>query len=597
MYQDDRRSYSSRDARRRRRRRKKMLQALIPVAFAIVMIVIIAIIALRTGLFESFTYSAKKADLNSYYQCMGDNSATVIVNGEMTPERITVKNGTCYLDLDTVRNSYTDRFFYDVNDSALLYTVAEGVISTMPDSTMYTLNGTGTQTGYTTCCFEGDQLFVALDYVRQFVNFEFKLCGGNGEPYRAEIKREWGTKVLVDVTKDTDIRIEPNKKADIVREVREGAALTVYSSEGEDWLKVGTDDLAIGFVEKKYLGEKYEQQETPVTDVADVVIPTVADGSKVVLAWHNVVNESAASYLKDYSSYFQYFNTVSPTCFYICDNDGNIDSILTHDYVEAAHNAGLKVWGLVENMTHSEVSIAEILAYSSKRAHLIEQLVSYAKEYQLDGINVDIEQLPSEAGEAFVQFIRELVLEAHKYNIVISVDNYVPQGYTSHYGRKEQGVFADYVIIMGYDEHYSGSETSGSVASLPFVLDGIEQTIADVPAEKVINALPFYTRLWIETSGIISEVQTLDMTKAAETVASAGATPKWDEETGQNYAEWGGDTNRHKIWLEDADSLAAKLGVMQAHNVAGVAVWQLAYSTQPAWETISSYYPIAGGSQ
>lgn len=599
--------YGSREARRRRRMRRKVMQTVIPIAVAILLIAVIGIIALKTGLFESFTYSSDKADLNDYFQCTSMDTATVIRDGEITEDRILVKDGTCYWELEKVKSEYNDRFYYDVNDSALLYTTAEGVISAPVGQTVYRLGEQATQTDYVTSFLQGETLYVALDYVRLYANFEFNLCGGGNEPYRIEIKNEWGNKVYADLDKDSAVRIDTDKKSEILRELREGTTVEIISSETEDWMKVMTDDLLIGFIEKKHLKEKYEQAETPVTGAQEVVVPTVADGSTVVLAWHNVTNTDSASYLSDFSSQFANFNTISPTWFYLADNEGNIESIASHDYVDMAHNAGLKVWGLVENMTHNEVSTFDVLSYSSKRAHLIEQLLSLAREYNLDGINVDFESLPAEAGEPFVQFIRELSLAAHKEGLVISVDNYVPQGYTQHYNRKEQGVFADYVVIMGYDEHFSGSSEAGSVASLGFVLEGIEKTLEDVPANKVINAMPFYTRIWTETpkseaeinqgageEGFLPytlEVQTVSAADAYASASSNGANIVWNEESGQNYAEWTKGDGTVKCWLEDGESMKARLDVMKAHNLAGVAVWQLAYGSDGLWEPIRAAYP------
>ena len=596
------------NSRRKNKRKKQILQAVIPAVIAVVLIVIIVIIAITTGLFEGLGYSSEKADLNTYFGATSDNEATVVRDGAVTEERIRVQNGECYLPLETVKEEYNDRFYYDVNDAALLYTNAEGVISAPIGQNSYSLNGSTTSTEYMTSFLEGETLYVALDYVRLYANFSYELFGGEGEPYRINIQNTWGSKVYANLSKDGDIRESADKKAAILESVSEGATVEVLTSENEDWMYVMTEDLVAGYIEKKFLDDKYEQAETPVTDVADVVIPSVADGSTVVLAWHNVTTVEAASYLSDYTSYFKYFNTISPTWFYLSDNEGTVASIASQDYVTMAHNAGLKVWGLVENMTYSDVSTYEVLSYSSKRAHVIEQLIQYAKDYNLDGINVDFEQLSTDAGEPFIQFIRELSLAAHKENLVVSVDNYVPQGYTAHYNRKEQGVFADYVVIMGYDEHYAGSAESGSVASLSFVMDGIQQTVADVPSNKVINAVPFYTRVWTEIpktdaevaagageEGFVNynlDVQTLSASDAYATVRANGASTTWSEEAGQNYAEWTNAGATVKCWLEDGESMKARMDVMQANNLAGVAVWQLAYSSEDMWDAIAAAYPV-----
>jgi len=577
---------------RRARRRRKILQTVIPAAIAIVLIAVIVLVAVKTGLFDSFTYSSKKADLNSYFACMSMDTATVIKDGEMTEERITVKNGHLYQSLNTVLEKYNDEFYWEEASGRLLYTTGDGIYSTNLDSNSYSLNGNTNSLDYTVAYKNGDEVMLCLDYVRLFTNFEYNLCGGDSQPYRVEIKTSWGSDTVADINDETAIRIEADKQADILKEVKKGDVLVIDSSENENWMKVTTDDLITGFVEKKYLDDSYERPQTPVTDAITINVNKVADYSKpVVLAWHNVTNTDSASYLDDYSKYLGCFNTISPTWFSLSDDEGTVASIASESYVTMCHNQGIKVWGLVDNMTYPEVSSYTVLSDPDKRAKVIEQLLSYSVQYNLDGINVDFEMLTEDAGPGFVQFIRELCLEAHKQNLVVSVDNYVPQGYTLHYNRYEQGLFADYVIIMGYDEHTSGSSEAGSVASIDFVLKGIEQTLEEVPANEVINALPFYSRLWtVADSGEIMDLQTLPMATAVETVSKAGATASWDEVTNQNYAQWSVKGGTNKIWLEDKDSLKSKLDVMKAQNVGGVAVWQLAYSTSSAWEVINEYY-------
>ena len=587
---------NSKAARRRRRKRKRFLQAFIPVAVALILIVVVVIVGLKTGLFDSFFYSSVKADLKGHFLTTDENHASLVADGEVTNDKLPVKDGVCYLPLDKVKSEYDDRYYYDERGNALLYTTAEGTQTAVIGDNYYTLNGAGVQTGYTICFKEGDKINVALDYVKMHVNLGYNLYGGSGEPYRVEVKTTWGTKMLSQVAVDESaVRNGADKKAEILRNVKKGVILTILSSENEEWMKVQTEDLITGYIEKKHLAEKYEEPEVPVNDAKEVVVPSLASGENIVLAWHNVTGEGSAQNLADYSGRLADMNVISPTWFYLDNNDGTVKSIGDPEYVNAAHAAGVKVWGLVENMTNSEVSTYEVLIDTAKRSYLISQLISYATSLGLDGINVDFESVSVETGEAFIQFIRELVVEAHKNNLVVSVDNYVPRESTAHYNRKEQGVFADYVIIMGYDEHYSGSEEAGSVASLPFVMDGINQTVAEVPSNKVINAVPFYTRLWLEKpsgDGVELSVQTLPMDQGAQAVSAAGAQAQWNEEAGQYYAEWESDGGTSKIWLEDGESIKAKMDVMKASNLAGVAVWQLAFSTDDAWNAIKEAYPV-----
>ena len=583
----------SKESRRRRRRRRKILQAVLPVVIAIALIGIILLVAKSTGLFDDWGYSSKMADLNGYFKTISDDTASVVENGEVTDDKITVRDGKLYIPYEAVIEKYNENFYWEQTDDRLLYTTGDGVYAAKLQDNYYTLDGNGTQTGYQICYKNGETLMVCLDYVRIFTNFDYKLYGGGGEPYRACVKTEWGTDVVADVIEDDiAVRTVADKEGDILKKLRKGNTVVIVASENEKWVKVTTDDLITGYVETKHLGEKYDRPETPVTDVAPITVTTVADYAQpVILAWHNVTNENSAQYLKENEKFLPYINTISPTWFALADNEGTVESIASSSYVETCHAKGLKVWGLVSNLTYPEVSLGEILPYPEKSDYVTEQLLNYAAQYNLDGINIDFESVSSDVGPSYIQFIREFSLKAHAKNLVVSVDNYVPKEYSLRYNRKEQGIFADYVIIMGYDEHTAASEEAGSVASLDFVMEGIEKTLEEVPKEKIVNALPFYVRYWIvDDNENILDMQTLTMTKGLETVTAAGAVPEWNEASGQNYAEWKTPEGTNKIWLEDIKSIQAKLDVMKAHDIGGVAVWQLAFGTEEAFQIIDEYY-------
>ena len=216
------------------------------------------------------------------------------------------------------------------------------------------------------------------------------------------------------------------------------------------------------------------------------------------------------------------------------------------------------------------------------------EVMAMVEKYGLDGINVDFEDLRVSCGQPFIQFIRELSVRCRKQGVVLSVDNYVPVGNTDYYNRAEQGVYADYVVIMGYDEHYKGSETAGSVASISYVESGIIKTVEEVPASKVINGVPFYTRLW-ETTGTDVDSQAVGMEMANQWVSDHGIELSWDQGTCQNYGSYEKDGTIHEVWMEDAESIKVKLSVMDANNLAGVASWCLGFETPDIWDVISEY--------
>lgn len=402
-----------------------------------------------------------------------------------------------------------------------------------------------------------------------------------------QIYTEWDKRQTAPVTKDTQVRYQGGIKSDILTDVSAGDQVIVLE-EMETWTKVKTQDSFIGYVENKRLGEKTEEEPVPVTDYAEPEYTANTRDHKINLGWHVIGGVDGNDTLEAAVAQTKGLNVISPTWFTLTGNEGDFSSFATTSYVEKAHEMGLEVWALVGNVDSVDVDLYTVLGKTSNRRHLILQLLAAAREYNLDGLNIDFENVSLDAGEPFIQFIRELSIPCRKYGIVLSVDNYVPMNHTDHYDRAEQGVVADYVIIMGYDEHYNGSDEAGSVASINFVENGIKNTVADVPKEKVINALPFYTRIWETGEDGISS-QAVGMEMAQTYVADHGIATRWDEVTCQNYGEFQDGGRLCQVWLEDAESIKVKLNIMEKYEIAGVAAWRLGFETADVWDEIEAY--------
>ncbi len=307
------------------------------------------------------------------------------------------------------------------------------------------------------------------------------------------------------------------------------------------------------------------------------------------LGWHVVAGTAGNDTLDEVTANTKGLTVISPTWFKLNDNEGGFTSFATQSYVDKVHGMGMEVWGLVENIEYKDsIDMYQILSSTTTRAKLIDGLVNEALNYGLDGINVDFEQISADCGEHFIQFIRELSIPCRKNGLVLSIDNYVPMGGTDHYNRTEQGIVADYVIIMGYDEHYAGSREAGSVASINFVEEGIAQTVAQVPPEKVINAVPFYTRIWETKDGAIGS-KAVGMDAAEEYVRAHNITVEWNEETCQNYGEYTEDGSLFQVWLEDESSIEVKLNIMDKYQIAGLASWRLGFEKPVVWDKIEEY--------
>ena len=560
------------------------MKKVIPVIIAIVLIIVVAAAGFGAKLLEKYSYSKERADLTEYFGVRGADDVPVILQDERIEEHAKLWDGVCYFDLATVHKYFNDRFYEDKKEGLLLYALPDQVVRTQIGTDTLTKGESSEARGYVIARYEGDMLYIAADYVKEYANFSYELFR---DPNHMQVYTEWNERQVATIAKDTQVRYQGGIKSDILTDVSKGDEVVVLE-EMENWSKVKTQDAFIGYVENKRLENQSTQTPVPVTDYVEPVYESNTRDHKINLAWHGVGgvdgNETLDGMLADTKS----INVISPTWFTLVGNEGDFSSFATQSYVDKAHERGLEVWALVGNVESVDVDMYEVLAGTTNRTHLIDGLINTALEYGLDGLNIDFENISLDAGEPFIQFIRELSVPCREYGIVLSVDNYVPMGHTDHYDRAEQGVVADYVIIMGYDEHYAGSDEAGSVASINFVEKGIENTVAEVPAEKVINGIPFYTRIWKSgPEGLSSEAVTMGM--AQEFVENHSIAVRWDETTCQNYGEVQEGDTLYQVWLEDADSIRVKLNIMQNYDIAGVAEWRLGHESENVWDVIEEY--------
>ena len=309
---------------------------------------------------------------------------------------------------------------------------------------------------------------------------------------------------------------------------------------------------------------------------------------KVVMGWHSLSGTAANAYLEGLAANTGgAMNVISPTWIQISDADGNYISYAGEAYVEEAHEAGLRVWACVDNFNQpgglTEFSTKECFSDRRKRKDFIRRLMEDAGQFGYDGINLDFEGVAPDAGPAYVQMIRELSNACRKEGLVLSVDNYVPYTYNEHYELAEQALYADYVIIMAYDEH-TGKDV-GSVSSQPWLEEGVSRALAQVPAEQLIGAVPFYTRVWeIGGNGVLSRA--MGMQEADRHVTQQGIPLSWDEEKGQFYGELTQGTVTQKVWMEDITSLTLKSEFLKSCGIGGIAAWRLGYESADVWQVL-----------
>ena len=562
-----------------------MKKKIIPIVIAIVLIIIIGGVTFGSRILEKYSYSKERADLNAYYGITGSQEAAIVLQDEIVEEKARISDGICYLDMATIHKYLNDRFYVDGGEGLLLYTLPEDIVRNSIGSSVKETAQGSEELGYTAAIWEGDTLYVALDYIKQYTNFSYQLFT---DPYRIQLTTEWPSYEVASISKNTQVRVKGGVKSEILTDVQKGDQVSVLE-QMETWSKVKTADSVIGYVENKRLTGIRSEQPIPVTDYQEPEYTSLTRDHKINLGWHVVASAGGNDTFNSVTANAGNLNVISPTWFKLCDNEGGYTSFASADYVQKAHDRGLEVWALIENIEYKDsISMYEILSSTTTRQKLIDSLMNDLITYGIDGINVDFEQLSMDCGEHFVEFIRELSVACRKNGKVLSVDNYVPRDFNDYYDRKEQGIVADYVIVMGYDEHYAGSKEAGSVASIDYVEDGIAQTVKEVPAEKVPNPTPPYTRIW-ETTGDGISSQAVDMVTAEQFISNHGITAEWDETTCQNYGEYTSGDSRYQVWLEDADSIKVKLNVMENYGIGGVAEWRLGFEKPEIWDVIGEY--------
>ena len=581
---------------RRRRKRQRMIR------FVLLIILIIAAIA-GIILWKRYSPSKEQYDMKKYYGIEKDGQVGITVDNKVVEAEGKLAGGKVYVAYNIVRDYINSRFYWDPNENVLLYMLPEDMISVDVGSKDYSISKKKKSEDYVILKTEGNTAYIALDFVQQYTNIDYEV---SNNPDHVMIRTKWGKTDVATVKKNTQVRYQGGVKSPVLAELKKKDEVTVVESE-QNWKKVRTADGVIGYVKNKAL--KNEEKKNITRKFEEQDYSNISKDYTINMTWHNVTNQDANNAVAQRIAQTKGLTTLAPTWIHVADTNGNISSITSADYVSYAHKQNVEVWMTVRDFDggiSSEKESYELLSYTSRRETLITQLIAEALRVGVDGINVDFEKISDKCGEHYIEFIRELSVKCRQNGLVLSVDNYVPKSFNTQYDRKEQGIVADYVVIMGYDEYYAGSPEAGPVSSYNYVKEGITETLKEVPAEKVISGIPFFTRLWKETPKTEEELKSdkgtdaeqysatvesdaYGMDNAQAVVKQAGVDTTWDKKAGQNYATWEADGSKYEIWLEDSKSIEAKLKLMKKYKLAGTAEWSLGQESSDIWNLIQKY--------
>lgn len=551
-----------------------------PVLVVLILIVLVGAAGVVSFLINRYKPRTEYMAGNEYFNLTDENSVALIQNGELLEEQAVLIGGEPYAAYTYVESQLNSCFYWDEETKGILLTTSGGVQTLLPgDAAVAKTPG-----GQPAVQQESDgTVYISLDVVKEYTDLDYAYYS---DPNRVVIRNEWDGVEQATVQSDTaQVRQKGGIKSLILADVQKGDTL-LYLENLDNWCKVMTADGYTGYIQTEDISEPEAiEARTAKKDSYE----RITRDHKINLVWHQSTSTESNDAMAEMTAEMTGVNVISPTWFSVTDETGTISSLASADYVKLAHEAGREVWGLIDNFNEAFDETTD-LAYASVRSRIIEQLLAEAASCGMDGINVDFENLKEAGIPHYLQFLRELTSAAHAQNLVVSVDTPVPQAYTMYYQRGEQARFVDYMIVMAYDEHFAGSEEAGSVSSLPFVQQAVEEMTRVMPADQVICGIPFYTRVWTEKFGqsaITSEV--LGMDGAKNYAKENQMTETWDASLGQNVATVETSDARYTIWMEDEQSMEEKLKVIQSADLAGVAEWKLGFECADVWSLISKY--------
>lgn len=551
-----------------------------PVLVVLILIVLVGAAGIVSFLINRYKPGTEYMAGNEYFNLTDENSVALIQNGELQEEQAVLIGGEPYAAYTYVESQLNSCFYWDEETKGILLTTSGGVQTLLPgDAAVAKTPG-----GQPAVQQESDgTVYISLDVVKEYTDLDYAYYS---DPNRVVIRNDWDGVEQATVQSDTaQVRQKGGIKSLILADVQKGDTL-LYLENLDNWCKVMTADGYTGYIQTEDISEPEAiEARTAKKDSYE----RITRDHKINLVWHQSTSTESNDAMAEMTAEMTGVNVISPTWFSVTDETGTISSLASADYVKLAHEAGREVWGLIDNFNEAFDETTD-LAYASVRSRIIEQLLAEAASCGMDGINVDFENLKEAGIPHYLQFLRELTSAAHAQNLVVSVDTPVPQAYTMYYQRGEQARFVDYMIVMAYDEHFAGSEEAGSVSSLPFVQQAVEEMTRVMPADQVICGIPFYTRVWTEKFGqsaITSEV--LGMDGAKNYAKENQMTETWDASLGQNVATVETSDARYTIWMEDEQSMEEKLKVIQSADLAGVAEWKLGFECADVWSLISKY--------
>lgn len=576
----EKRDYSDIRTRGRKRARKEG-RSILP--FFLIFFIFLLAIAGFGGYYyvKKYMPTKERADLNSYFSVSGDN-VELYLNHEKVKdgEQLTLgrmRDGEVYLPYGFVVRNLNIRFYYDDVEKNLRYA--------LPEELLLFTDGEKGESGKVDFFTDGKSIFISLSLIEKHTAL-LSRSYTDTEHKRVFLENLFKPATVASLKKKEAVRVQGGVKSPVLTDLEEGAKVIILERM-EKWSKVETEDGFIGYLRNSRLNEETTEERTSDFKDPEYSHKNLGEGTYPVLAFHQITNAESNKGLETFLPNANGVNVLAPTWYVIKDNEGNLISYSDASYVELAHTTGRKVFATLNNFDNGKIDLKSLLSSGTKRTKLIGALIQDMQEKGIDGINVDIELLPEKAARDYLEFMRELSIACRKNGLYLSVDCYVPFSYNAYYNIKELGTICDYVVIMCYDEHYAGSEEAGSVSSLSYVSRGIEETQAVMDKDRIIIALPFYTRVWITDQSGKLRSEALSIKSAKEWITEKNVSLEWLSDIGQNYGSIQDGDEKKEIWMEDEKSMTEKMKLLKEYGIQGVAAWKLGQEPEGFWSILT----------
>ena len=492
---------------------------------------------------------------------------------------VLIKDDVIYLSEDDVQNFF-DKYIYTEEENGKIITTYDKKIAEIGfEDNVIEINGSEKEI-YAHAIEENGITYLPISEMNDVYNLEMENIEESKVVTMDSLDREQKKAIL---NSNVSVKSSKNLIAKTIDKAKKGDSVVVISNDGK-FVKVRTENGKIGYVKSKKLDSEFLVREAMEEEKQ-------IEG-KINLTWDYFSTVGSAPNRN--GTTIEGVNVVSPAFFYLDENGALQENIgkSGKNYINWAHENGYKVWPMVSNAEAGIEVTSTIMNSYEERKKLIEKIVSLCVENNLDGINVDFENMKEEDKDLYSRFIIELTPRIKEIGMVISVDVTAPDGapaWSLCFDRHVIGDVADYIVFMAYDQYGKSSDKAGTTAGYNWVklsLDKFLQT-EEIESEKIILGIPFYTRLWTTNSdGEVISNSTVTM-KNIDNVLLSDAERNWNDELKQYYVEYSDGNNKKEMWIEDIESLKAKVSLVKENNLAGIGSWEKDMESEEVWQMLA----------